>query len=379
MRVTYIQAAMFHYSVPFLERARAGLENHGVEFEVVFGQPSRSEILKGGAGHVPWEKRVQNTYFTIGHHELVWQPVLRDIWSTDLAIVCQENRRLVNYVAQLGGPLRPSKLAFWGHGRNHQSDLTTLRERWKQLWATRCDWWFTYTEETGKLIERYGYPRERITVVHNSIDTNEIRRWAAEITAEERAALAESAGVKDCRVAVYVGGLYREKRIPFLLEAGRLVHDRMPDFRLLVVGGGEEQGLVEEAARTTDWVKFAGAKFGREKVALLSLGRAFAMPGLVGLGILDCSVLGIPLVTTAFPYHSPEIAYLEADKSGLLVEDWQNPEAYAAALASVLGDGALQQRLGEAAQQVASRFTVENMANCFVEGVVRCLETPRRR
>ena len=51
----------------------------------------------------------------------------------------------------------------------------------KRIWATRCDWWFAYTETSREIVETYGFPRQRITVFHNAIDTSEIRRLVAQV------------------------------------------------------------------------------------------------------------------------------------------------------------------------------------------------------
>ena len=76
------------------------------------------------------------------------------------------------------------------------------------------------------------------------------------------------------------------------------------------------------------------------------------MPGLVGLAVLDCAAAGIPIVTTAYPYHSPEI------------DD---------AVVLVLQDASLRMRLSEAGKAVARRYTLDRMVDCFCEGVSQAL------
>jgi hypothetical protein len=41
------------------------------------------------------------------------------------------------------------------------------------------------------------------------------------------------------------------------------------------------------------------------------LSKLVLMPGLVGLAVLDASALEVPLVTTAVPYHTPELTTLK--------------------------------------------------------------------
>jgi glycosyltransferase involved in cell wall biosynthesis len=380
MRVVYVNTALAQYSVPFQEGVRRRLAENGVQYEAIYGQPDPNQAAKGDQASLGWERKVTNRYIRIGPYDAVWQPVLKDIWNCDLAIVGQENRRLVNYVAQVLGSFRPSRLAFWGHGRNFQAGpQPNLAQHWKRYWATRCDWWFTYTEATGKLIESYGFPPARITVFHNAIDTSQLRRWADEIGADELDALRRRLGIATDKVAVYVGGLYDLKRIDFLIAAAQEVRRRIADFQLIVVGGGPDRPLVEAAAAAQPWIRYLGPRFGREQAAILRLGRAFVMPGLVGLAILDASALGVPIVTTAYPYHSPEIGYLKPGENGLSVDDWRNPTAYADAVIAVLCDDALRAKLAAGARRMAQTYTIENMVERFCDGVLAALAMPKRQ
>jgi glycosyltransferase involved in cell wall biosynthesis len=303
---------------------------------------------------------------------------LKDVWASDLVVIGQENRLLTNYVIQGLRRFQRPKVALWGHGRNFQSELRSgFAERWKRFWATKCDWWFAYTEETRKIIEHYGFPPERITVFHNSIDTVEIRRLLSEIDAPRLDVLRRRLGLHSNHIGVYVGGLYDHKRIEFLITAAVEVRRRVPNFTLIVVGAGVDRARVEAAAKVYPWVHYLGPLFGKEKVEILRLGRVFMMPGLIGLAILDCAAAGLPAVTTAYPYHSPEIAYLEQGRNGLIVQDWQNPMAYANDVARVLLDDVLYTKLRNGALEVGQIYTIDHMVDSFSAGVLSALDSPK--
>jgi glycosyltransferase involved in cell wall biosynthesis len=374
MRVVFLTAVLPQYRVQFHERVRDRLAASGTRYELVYGQSNPNEAAKGTDAHITWGKRVFNHYVDVGRTSLVWQPALRDIWNCDLAIVGQESRFLINYLAQAAHGLRRSKLALWGHGRNFQlEDTRQLAVHWKRFWATRCDWWFAYTEQTRKIVEGYGFPAERITVFHNSIDTSDLQRLAAEITEDDLAELRRRYRIATTNVGVYVGGIYNHKRINFLIQSAVEIRRRIPDFAFIVIGSGDERGRLEAAVRSYPWIQYLGPRFGREKVEILRLGRVFMMPGLVGLAVLDCAAAGIPIVTTAYPYHSPEIEYLRAGGNGLIVDDWRSVEAYAEAVVSVLQDTGLRARLREAGRPIARRYTLDRMVDSFCEGVSQAL------
>lgn len=367
------------YRVSFFDGARAYLSKHGVQFDLIVSQFDQQREGRGDEAHLGWERRVKSRYVRVGPISAVWQPVLHDIYNCDLAIIAQENRRLVNYPAQMFRGFGKSRIALWGHGRNFQAAPGfNLAESWKRIWATRCDWWFAYTEGTGKLIEGYGFPSDRITVFHNAIDTSQLRRWGNEINADELVSLRRQLGIVSDNVAVYVGGLYNFKRIAFLLDAAKEIRRRIPDFHLIIAGGGIDSQLIVAAAATNPWIHYVGPRFGRDKAAIIRLGRVLVMPGAVGLAILDGSALSVPMVTTAYPFHGPEIAYLESGENGLMVGDWQNVAAYADAVVSVLCDSRLQAKLAAGARKMADAYTIERMVKCFSDGVLAALLAKRR-
>ena len=109
---------------------------------------------------------------------------------------------------------------------------------------------------------------------------------------------------------------------------------------------------------------------------MVSLGKTFLMPGLVGLAVLDSFAYGMPMVTTDYPYHSPEIDYLEDGLNGVIVKDAENPRAYADAVIRVLKDEPYRKGLKDGARKALKTYTIESMAERFAEGVIRALEAP---
>ena len=195
--------------------------------------------------------------------------------------------------------------------------------------------------------------------------------WQREIGASRLDALRQRLDIKTNNVGVYVGGLYDYKRMDFLIESAEEIRRHISDFKLIVVGSGVDRLRVEAAASRHSWIRYLGPLFGTDKVEILRLGRVFMMPGLVGLAILDCAAAGLPIVTTAYPYHSPEIAYLEPGRNGLIIQDWQNPVAYARGVISVLHDDAFQAQLAKGATEIATEYTMERMVRVFLRWNIR--------
>jgi len=114
-----------------------------------------------------------------------------------------------------------------------------------------------------------------------------------------------------------------------------------------------------------------GPKFGREKILLIKLADLFLMPGLVGLAVLDCFAVGVPIVTTDYPYHSPEFAYLENGVNGIVTKLGQ--KEYASKVICLLDDDEKRRSLAKNALASSYNYSVENMVDRFAGGILRAI------
>jgi len=371
--VIFITRELSHYRVPFHETVRNLLSANKVNYRLIYSEPSPREAAKKDTAKIDWAEEVKTFYFG-AEAELCWQRVLGHVRHSDLIVIGQENKLLSNYPLYLRRALGGPRLAFFGHGKNFQAaNPNSFSERFKRLLVNKVDWWFAYTERSADIVAQSGFPRDRITVFNNSIDTSSIRMELASIDPVEENASRQLLLSGSHKVGVYVGGLYPLKRIAFMLEAAKRVRELISDFHLLVIGAGEDTGMVVAAAEEHEWIHYVGPKFGREKTLLTSLGRVFLMPGLVGLGILDSFAYGTPMVTTDVSFHSPEIEYLKDGTNGVIVKDCNNVGAYAEAVARILHDDTWREHLRTGAAEALHTYTIEKMAERFATGVLGAL------
>jgi hypothetical protein len=177
-RVAFLLRTMPHYRVRFLECLRSSLAQGGIELAVYYGGPSQRETPKRDTVELDWGTRLPTRRWRLGTREIEWPGVLRHLPGFDLVIMTQEAKLLPNYFLHtwryLGGP----RIAYWGHGRNFQPRPGAWApEGVKRLSARLVDWWFAYTDLTARVLMDFAVPRDRITVVNNSIDTSALRRW----------------------------------------------------------------------------------------------------------------------------------------------------------------------------------------------------------
>jgi colanic acid/amylovoran biosynthesis glycosyltransferase len=172
------------------------------------------------------------------------------------------------------------------------------------------------------------------------------------------------AGVdRDPRLILGVGRLVEKKGFVALVQACGLLAGRGLDFRCEIIGTGEQQATLARLIADLgldDRVRLVGARPQNAVLDAYRRAAVFALPCVVGRDgnrdglptvLLEAMATGLPVVTTPVT-GNPEI--VDDGVNGLLVPPEDVP-ALADALARLLMDGDLRQRLSLAARQKAER------------------------
>jgi len=368
-KVVVVQRRLTHYRVAFFESLRSQFAVRNIELVLAVGMGTDEEQRKNDGAQIPWALQLPTSYFWGGR--ICYQPLQSACQGADMLVITLENKLVCNLWHQFAAV--PYKVALWGHGANLQGKATSLREKFKRRVARRADWWFGYTEHSRPLIAQTGFPDSRVTVLNNAVDTTEMRQQFDSITPAELADWRVSQGLEAGPIGIFLGSLYEEKRIDFLLAAATVLREKIPDFQLLLVGAGPLKAMVEAFCAAHPWAHFAGMLKGKEKVLALASATVMLNPGLVGLGILDSFVCEVPMVTTDCGLHSPEIVYLRSGSNGLMTEN--TLDAYVHECLGLFGDAGRLRAMKSACKSSGSQYTVENMATNFADGVERCLQS----
>jgi glycosyltransferase involved in cell wall biosynthesis len=375
--VLFIQRVLADYRAPFFLKLHDVLRASNIQLQVIAGLPWPEEAVRDELDQLPFGRRMHNQRLW---RNVYWQRGARKASTqADLIIFEQANAALHLYPLLLRwGAAAQQKLAYFGHGRNlNVAQHMSARERWKRIWLHRVDWWFAYTELTQDILAQQGYPRDRITVVNNSIDTTQIGQVAARCTAEEKdqlfTRLFGDVRAPSTRVGVFCGRLTSLKWIPFLLEMIQRVQTQCPDFRMILIGDGTDRLAVEAFCAANPWCVYVGPQHGQARVPYLALGDIWINPGMTGLAILDALTLGLPFISTANGIHSPEIAYLRPGSNGLL----PNPDIgeCASAITALLGDAPQLKTMKAQARRDASSYSIERMVERFHDGICAVLNS----
>jgi glycosyltransferase involved in cell wall biosynthesis len=210
----------------------------------------------------------------------------------------------------------------------------------------------------GDLVKR-GVDAGKITVIHNGVDVEAIRRAAA--STEIPASLSEQMGKN--RIVGTLGRFTPIKNQRLLIRAARTLLKQHPDVRFLLVGDGSERERLEQTGRELglgDRLIFTG--WLHSPYAVLARMDILVLPSLwegLGVTMLEAMALGKPVVATRVG-GIPEV--VSDGETGLLVPS-DDDEALAAALDRLLSDPGLAGRMGSTGKTVAEeRFQSKQTA-----------------
>lgn len=243
---------------------------------------------------------------------------------------------------------------FYFHDNTHP----VLRQLfiWMETVAARCaDVILSQNQEDVRTAIRVGIcPPEKIKFLGNGID---LKRFHGKVSPAERALTRQRLGFSnEHNVVGFVGRLVREKGIPELFEAGRLLRQRIPNLRLLFIGPmdtDKPDALSPQSAtqhQVDDICSFLGLR--HDLPELYSAMDVCALPshreGFPRAPMEACA-MGVPIVVTDVRGCREVV---ENERNGLLVP-LKDPQALAAALSRILTSPELASRYSVEARKVA--------------------------
>lgn len=163
---------------------------------------------------------------------------------------------------------------------------------------------------------------------------------------------------------LFVGRLVHEKNIGFLLRVVAQVKQRIPDVLFILAGEGPAEAQLRDEGRVlglADSLRFIGnIQLLQELLDCYCAGDAFIFASRTetqGLVLLEAMALGVPVVSTA---KMGTCDILCTGRGALVVEE--EVAAFATEVERLLGDEALQRRLGHEGRRYATSWSAAAMA-----------------
>jgi len=359
-RVVFVQKFVPHYRLPLFENLRSQFAQQGIEFVLIYGQPDAYEGSKIRMEYPDWGTRVKSLIIPLPGkftRYLYWQGVVFKIKRGDVVIVEHASKLLDNYLLFALQQLRWISLCYFGHGKNFQGhrEIGPARKL-KQLMVKRIARWFAYTEISRQALLDQDVPDSRITVVNNTLTVSKT--------------LKESDVSRHKSRFVYIGGLYKEKRLDLVFETMQKLQLEYPEIELQIAGTGPDQQKVESFAKDHNWCTYVGPVFGEERDKFLFGATAIVMPGPVGLVAIDSFHYATPILTTQSDNHGPEVAYLEHDVNAMILNDRGDSDSYLHLVKKFLQSAEDIERIREACRQSAEQYNIHDTSLKFVDGVL---------
>lgn len=362
------------YREAFYSLLRDELESRGIDMIVVHGAPPASRRRRNDSVAPRWATFIANRSVTIGSLELTWQPVWPIARRAELIVVQQEAAFLFNYAALLRRRVGGPPVAMWGHGENsNHRDQNRIAESLKRTATPLADWFFAYTDRSAEIVGSLGMEQSSVTVVNNA-RTSDASLDPADASPELLALLDEIRG-RSSHVGWMVSALDTWKRLPYLIDVLDEIRDRVDDFEFLVLGQGDDESVVFEAAAKRPWLHALGSRFGPDKAAVGKLADITIQPGLVGLHVIDAFAFETPMVTVASDIHSHEFDYLVDGENALVLTNGATPAELAEATTRLFSEPATLERLRRGCKASAQTYTIESMVERFANGIENAIRT----
>ena len=204
----------------------------------------------------------------------------------------------------------------------------------------------TVSESTAEELVTLGMRAERIAVVHNGVD--------------QRLLTSVPLGIRDADPTIlYLGRLERYKRVDLLVRAIARIRDAGDDARLIIAGGGRQEGSLRRLVRrlgVQDRVQFAGRVSDAAKRSLMERAWIHAITSTKegwGISVIEAAACGTPTVASDTPGLRDAVVHGE---TGLLVTHG-DVNALADTIRALCRDRLQLERLGRAARGRALSFT----------------------
>ncbi len=216
------------------------------------------------------------------------------------------------------------------------------------------------------LVEELSLDPDRITIIHNAVDTDHFSPDLSEMDEHP--------------TAVFVGRLVEQKDPLGLLEAFRAVTLQVPDARLIMIGNGHLKEPSEEFVRTHGLEKnvtmLPGTRDIREQ---LRGDRIFVLPSRYEGSpnvIIESMSMGLPVVATAVG----GVPGLVVDgETGFLV-DPSDPNMLVDCLSRLYSDSGLRREMGNKARERVLEFhSIANMARSTERVLLEALTAAKPR
>lgn len=325
--VVVLQTYIPKYRVPFFSQLREQLARDDVALTVVASGANQVQSHRQDESRPEWVQYIRPRQIDVRGRSLLLASSSH-IWKTaDAVITLAQGTSWDTNVALLRKRQLGIRVGLWGHilpctSRGNRLDLWLERQQMR-----RADHVFAYTDQGARRAREVGVGPDAVTAVQNTIDSSALRNAVQSTDRSSVERYREQHALDPRRTFVFLGGLDASKRIAFLAASLDRVWASDRRVKVLVGGQGQEADRLEPHV-SRGQVIMCGHVDESEKALMAANAVGVVMPGRVGLVAVDALTFGLPVLTTSWEFHAPEIEYLREGVT--LFSSFDSPEKYAA-------------------------------------------------
>lgn len=235
-----------------------------------------------------------------------WQVIIND-----LGIFC-----LSGWLLMILAKFRKQRVFLWDHGWYGREGFV---KKWiKRAYFGLADGSFIYGEYAKKLMEKNGFSKDKLHVIHNSLDYDtqlSIRKTIA------KTSLYKDYFKNENPVICFIGRLTPVKKLNLLVSALHILAENGKSFNLVIIGDGEERKNIEtlvSSLQLKENVWLYGPCYDENtNASLIYNADVCVSPGNVGLTAMHAMMFGCPVIThNDLPWQMPEFEAIKQGKTG---------------------------------------------------------------
>ena len=164
----------------------------------------------------------------------------------------------------------------------------------RKIYYNISDAHVNYVEDAYDILGSYGVKKNKIFLIYNSPDTNELLKIKNEINS------LPSILPKNNFRLIHVGRLVKWKKVDLLINAFSKIKKQFPQAELIIIGNGPEEVNLKEQAnkfQLVDSIKFIGGVYDSKMLGqYLSASSIYVLAGMGGLSINEAMCFDKPII-----------------------------------------------------------------------------------
>lgn len=229
----------------------------------------------------------------------------------------------------------------------------------------------TYTQKAADIAKALGSKPDHVFIDYNSMDSDELE--AIRIGLRDTAGSWEPSFLRAYNIASYgyvlfVGRIYPEKRLDLLLDAWKLICQKIPETQLVILGSGPARNqAITQSQKLGEKVVFVEGIYETNELAkFFYLADVVVFPGYATLSTHFAMCFRKSIISSQY---GNEAEYVQDGKNGFVYE-YGNVQDLSEKILSLLNDPMLRRSFGLASKRmVREKINIKNMVNTTAEAV----------